>query len=449
MHLINSQLVCADYNKEYPKISHAKGVYYYDTTGKKYLDASGATACVTNIGHGVEEVADVISEQARKVAVHPAHLFYNEEIENYLANLCAFAGNGFNHAWTISGGTAAVENAVKLAFQYQRSKGRQRKKVLARWGSYHGNSIFNLDFGGNKIRRDYYEDLMKDHPHLSPCFPYRRPSDMSLEAYEDTLIAEFDETTKTFKDDIICFVAEPVVGAALGAVAPTENYFKRIKEICDREDILFIADEVMTGFGRTGKNFAMEHYGVIPDIMALAKGISSGYLPLGAIMAQDHVINTLKETGKPFLSGQTYSCIPLAAAVGNANLEYLKKKNLVENAANIGQFLKEKLFQLDANPFVGDIRGIGLFLSVEFVKDKSTKEPIENEFAFSKRLEAKCMENGLTIYGCKGSYQLTSGDHILISPPLVLNETEATELYEILAKSLASITEDYQNWLQN
>lgn len=449
MHLINSQLVCADYNKDYPQISHAKGVYYYDTNGNKYLDGSGATATVTNIGHGVEEIADVLREQASKIAVHPAHLFYHAEIENYFKNLCDFAPEGFNHAWTISGGTEAVENAVKLAFQYQRSLGRKRTKVLARWGSYHGNSIFNLDFGGNKIRRDYYEDLMKDHPHLSPCFPYRKPADLSMQEYEDTLIHEFEETCRTYKDDIICFVAEPVVGAALGAVGPTENYFKRMKAVCEREGILFIADEVMTGFGRTGKNFAMEHFGVKADIMALAKGISSGYLPLGAIMAQDHVIKTLKESGKPFLSGQTYSCIPLAAAVGNATLNYIKKHNLVENAKEVGHYLKEKLYTLDATPYVGDVRGMGLFLSLEFVANKTTKEPLQSEFGFSKRLEAECLKNGLTIYGCKGSFQLTGGDHILLSPPLTLAKNEADELFSILEKSLQTVSEEYTKWLQN
>lgn len=450
MHLINSQLVCADYEKDYPKISHAKGIYYYDTNGKKYIDGSGATATVTNIGHGVEEIADAMAQQAKKVAVHPAHLFHNEEIEDYFKHLCEFAPEGFNHAWTISGGTAAVENAVKLAYQYQKAKGRQRKKVLARWGSYHGNSVFNLDFGGNKIRRDFYSDLCNsdEHPHLSPCFPYRRDANMTEAQYEDSLINEFEETCKSYKDDIICFVAEPVVGAALGAVAPTQNYFKRIKEICEREDILFIADEVMTGFGRTGKAFAMEHFGVNADIMALAKGISSGYIPLGAVMAQDHVVETIRKSGKPFLSGQTYSCIPVAAAVGNAVLKYIKDNNIVENANKVGQYLKEKLFSLDKYDFVGDVRGMGLFLSVEFVKDKNSKEPLEQEYNFAKKLEAKCMEEGLTIYGCRGSYQLTGGDHLLLSPPLILTESQADEIYEILDKSIQDTINDYQKWLQ-
>lgn len=450
MHLINSQLVCADYEKDYPKITHAKGVYYYDTDGKKYIDGSGATATVTNIGHGVEEIANAMAEQAKKVAVHPAHLFHNQEIEDYFKNLCEFAPTGFNHAWTISGGTAAVENAVKLAYQYQRSKGRKRKKVLARWGSYHGNSVFNLDFGGNKIRRDFYSDLCNsdEHPHLSPCFPYRRPEGMSEEQYEDTLIAEFEEACRNYHDDIICFVAEPVVGAALGAVAPTQNYFKRIKDICEREDILFIADEVMTGFGRTGKAFAMEHFEVTADIMALAKGISSGYLPLGAVMCQDHVVETIRKTGKPFLSGQTYSCIPVAAAVGNAVLKYIKDHDIVNNANKVGHYLKEKLFTLDEYEFVGDVRGMGLFLSIEFVSNKETKEPLKAQFNFAKKLEAQCMVNGLTIYGCRGSYQLTGGDHLLLSPPLILTEAQADEIYEILNKSIKAVSQEYQNWLQ-
>ena len=334
-HVINSQLICANYNKEYPMLEKGEGVYLYDTKGNKYIDACGCTAVVTNIGHGDERVAKTLYDQAKKLAVHPTHLFYNEELENYLKNLCDFAPEGFNKAWTISGGTEAIENAIKLAFQYHRAKGNNRKKVLGRWGSYHGNSILALDVGGMKVRRDFYTDLMVDHLHVSPCLTYRKEEGLTDKEYEDQLIAEFEKTVQDNKNDIMCFVSEPIVGAALGASEPTENYFRRIKEICIREDILMVADEVMTGFGRAGANFACEYYGDYADIIACAKGISGGYFPLGAVIAHDRVLNPIQESGQPFFSGQTYSCIPLAAAVGNKVLEIIKEDNLVENWEHI------------------------------------------------------------------------------------------------------------------
>jgi len=443
-HVINSQLICADYNKDYPIIKYGKGIYLYDSEGKSYIDASGATAVVTNLGHGVEEISKALYDQSKKLAVYPTHVFYNDELEKYLTKLCDFAPEGFNHAWTICGGTEAMENAIKLAYQYHRSRGNRKTKVLGRWGSYHGNSLTMLDAGGNKARRDYYTDLMVEYPHLSPCFAYRAPQGMSIEEYEDTLIDEFDAKTKEFKDDIICFIAEPFVGAALGAVGATPNYFKRMKEICEREDILFIADEVMTGIGRTGKNFGMDHYGVKADIIAMAKGISSGYFPLGAVLAHDQVINTLKETGNPFFSGQTYSCIPLAASVGSAVLDYHLDHNLVENSEKMGAYFKELLMRFLEKDHVGDVRGAGLFLGIEFVEDKETKEPIEPSYHFAKKFEANALEAGAVLYGCRGTVEMTKGDHVLIAPPLIITKEQIEELFHKLDSALDKTIKEYQ-----
>jgi adenosylmethionine-8-amino-7-oxononanoate aminotransferase len=399
-HVINSQLICADYKQDYPMLERGEGIYLYDTEGNEYIDACGCTAVVTTLGHGNEEVALALYEQTKKLSVHPTHLFYNQELETYLKNLCDFAPKGFNHAWTISGGTEAVENSIKLAYQYHRSLGNRKTKVLARWGSYHGNSLTILDVGGMKGRRDYYTDLMVGHLHASPCFPYRKPEEMTLNEYEDSLITEFEKIISENKDDVMAFLAEPLVGAALGACAPTENYFKRISEICKREDILIIADEVMTGFGRTGTNFACEHFGEYADILACAKGISGGYFPLGAVIAHDRVLSPIHESEKPFFSGQTYSCIPQAAAVGNK------------------------------------VRGKGLFLSLEFVKDKKTKEVIRPELNFSKLLEKICMKNGLVTYGCRGTVDLSKGDHMLFAPPLILTTDQADIIIDKLKISL-------------
>lgn len=441
-HVIHSQLICADYEKEYPMLASGKGVYLYDTKGKEYMDTSGCTAAVLSIGHGVEEVADALGQQARTLAVHPTHVFYNETLEAYLADLCAFAPEGFNKAWTISGGTEAVENAIKLAFQYHKAKGRStRRRVLGRWCSYHGNSIMALDVGGFKVRRDYYTPLMVDHLHVSECFPYRKPEELSLEDYETSLVEEFRKTVEQYPDEIICFVAEPLVGAALGAVGPTEKYFERIAEICKAHDILMVADEVMTGLGRTGLNFGSEHYGTHVDILACAKGISSGYLPLGAIIAHDRVMDTLKDSGEPFYSGQTYSCIPLAAAVGKAVLDYIKKHDLVENCRRVGDYLKSQFETLLELPCVGDVRGEGLFLALEFVQNKDTKEPIDPQKFFARNLQSVALDKGLVTYACRGTVEGSKGDHMLFSPPMILTNEQAGVL---TAKLRESIIETYE-----
>lgn len=440
-HIINSQLVCSDYEKSYPMIEKGDGIYLYDKNGKEYIDASGCTAAVTHVGHGVKEITDVLYKQATKLSVHPTHLFYNQELEDYLTNLCDFAPKGFNHAWTICGGTEAVENAIKLAYQYQKTKKHKRTKVLARWGSYHGNSLSVLDVGGMKVRRDYYTDLMVGHRHVSPCFPYRSESGLSESEYEDMLIKEFTEVIEKHHD-IFCFIAEPIVGAALGAVKPTKNYFKRISEVCKRHDILLISDEVMTGFGRTGLNFGMDHFENYADIFCCAKGISSGYFPLGAVIAKDHVYETLKNSEHPFYSGQTYSCIPLAAAVGNANLNYIKEHKLVDNAAKTGSYLKQQLESLKEFDYVGDVRGEGLFLGIEFVADKETKKILDPTLNFSKRVERKAFENSLVTYGCRGTVNLHQGDHMLFAPPLILNKDQADQIYLKLKKAINEVLDD-------
>lgn len=430
-HLINSQLICADYEKAYPIIESGKGVFLYDKEGKAYIDASGCTAAVSSIGHGVTEVVEALAAQAGKLAVHPTHIFYSEVLEEYLNRLCAFAPEGFNKAWTISGGTEAVENSVKLAFQYHQSKGQNnRKRVLARWGSYHGNSLTVLDIGGMKVRRDYYTPLMVDHLHVSPCFPYRKDPTLSLEEYETSLIDEFQATVEQYKDEIICFVAEPIVGAALGAVSPTPNYFARIAEICRAHDIVMIADEVMTGFGRTGVPFGIEHFGGHADIIACAKGISSGYLPLGALIAHDRLLAPIEASGHPFYSGQTYSCAPLAAAVGDAVLTYIQTNNITENAKEVGAHLKAKFEAMKSHPCIGDVRGEGLFLGVEFVQDQTTKEVIEPSRMFAKQVEHIAVSKGLIAYACRGTVDGNKGDHMLFSPPLTLSIEEADLLAE-------------------
>lgn len=434
MHTLNSHLILADYSRTYPNVVRGEGIYVFDESGRDYLDGSGCTAAVTHLGHGDAVVAEALAEQARTLAVHPTHLFHSPLVEQYFGKLLEFAPEGFTRAWTISGGTEAVENAIKLAYQYHRAKGRSgRVRVIGRWSSYHGNSILALNVGGLVARRSYYTELMADlHLHVSPCLPYRRPDGLDEQAYEDQLVAEFAQTVADHPDEIAAFIAEPVVGSALGAGVPTATYFERIAAICREHDIVMIADEVMTGFGRTGRNFGCEHFGTHADVLTCAKGISGGYVPLGAILVRDHIAQALRASGDPFFSGQTYSCIPLAAATGLAVLQRIQELNLVENAAQVGAYLKQQLQERLDLPVVGEVRGLGLFLGVEFVADRATKAPLPADVLFFKRVQEACLENGLTVMGARGSVNSRGGDHLLLSPPLILDKAGADQLAERL-----------------
>lgn len=430
-HVLNSQLICADHERTYPMVVRGEGVHLFDDAGNRYLDASGATAAVTHIGHGNARVAAALADQARTLAVHPTHLFHSPVVEAYFERLLGFAPPGFDRAWTMSGGTEAVENALKLAFQYHRAKGRTtRRRFIGRWDSYHGNSLATLDVGGMVGRRTFYADLFPDqHLKVDPCLPYRRPPDTTEAAYEDTLVEQFAALVAEHPDEIAAFVAEPVVGSALGAAVPTPDYFARIARICRDHDILLVADEVMTGFGRTGRAFGCEHFGTHADILACAKGISGGYLPLGALLVRDHVSATLRTSGDPFFSGQTYSCIPLAAAVGMAVLDVIEEERLVERAATMGAYLKQRLQdELCELPCFGEVRGLGLFLGVELVEDPATRAPFADELRFSKRVEAAGLDHGLVLLGAKGTVDRTGGDHLLLAPPLILTEDQADTL---------------------
>lgn len=440
-HVINSQLICAEYDADYPEIVSGEGAELIARDGRRYLDGSGCTAAVTNLGHGLSEVAQALARQAETLAVHPTHLFHNEALERYLARLCSFAPPGFEQAWTICGGTEAIENSIKLAYQYHRAKGRDRRhRVIGRWGAYHGNSILALDVGGLVPRRSFYEPLLSGHHlHVSPCFAYRREHGQTVEAYEDQLVAEFSGVVDAHRDEVAAFVAEPVVGAALGAVGPTPRYFERIAAICREHDILMITDEVMTGFGRTGRAFGCEHYGTHADILACAKGISGGYFPMGAVVAHTRVLAPIRDSGLPFQSGQTYSCIPLAAAVGEAVLDYIEKHRLVEASARVGARLRDGLAALVGQPGIGDVRGEGLFVGLEFVRDPETREPFDPSLAVAKRVEAAALSRGLVAYACRGTVDRTRGDHMLFAPPLVLSEAQADTMVQIMADSVAEV----------
>ena len=442
--LIHSMVVCPDMNKVYSKIAYGKGVFIFDESGKRYLDASSGAAAVSNIGHGRIEIAEVLREQASKITILPTHTFSAEIVESYLERLVGFAPEGFQKAWTSTSGTGAVENAVKLALQYHQVRGNdQRYKIISRWSTYHGNSVFMLDIGGMRKRRESYKNWFQNFPHLSPAYTYRKPEDLSIQQYVDFLLQEFEQCLlDTNPETVAAFIAEPVVAAALGAVPPPPGYFIGVKRICEKYGILFISDEILAGFGRTGANFGIENYGVKPDIIAAGKGISGGYYPLSAVLGSEKVMAPFIDSNSPFLGGHTFACNPLGAAVGTKVLDIYRDEKLVERADERGVFLMHKLTALLDFQIVGDVRGRGLLCGVEIVRDKETKMPFPRALNVSKRIGEKGIEKGVVLYPGSGSFDGVLGDHILICPPLTITEMEIDELVGKLTTCIKEVLEE-------
>ncbi len=421
-----------DVNKDMPVIVRAQGIYLYDDKGKEYIDGCSGSQ-VTNIGHGVEEVAEAIGRQAKTVAFTHLSRFASVPIMRLAQQVAELAPPGLSRVYFVSGGSEAVEAAIKFARTYflERDGADTKKhKIIARWHSYHGNTLGALSVTGHMPRRKKYDPMLVDFPHIPACYCYRCFAGKSqgscnldcANALEATILEHGAE-------NIAAFMAEPFVGAASGAVPPAEGYWARIREICDKYDILLIADEVMTGFGRTGADFAVDHWGVVPDIISCAKGMSAGYAPLGAFIVKEDLFKVLQRGSGKFTHGHTYGGNPLAAAAGVAVLDYYKRHNLCENSRLMGERLFAALDPLEeTSPIVGDVRGRGLFCGVEIVQDKASRKPFPPEMSIGEKLTLKCMDHGLVVYPGSGHADGRAGDHVLIGPPLTITAAEVDEL---------------------
>ena len=423
---------------DYPMVARGEGAYLIDKKGKKYLDACGG-AVVSSIGHGVKEVVDALKAQLDSVEFAHTSQFTNPAQEELAGLLAELAPGGINHAYFVSGGSEAVESAIKMARAYWVQMGRPEKwMVIGREQSYHGNTLGALAAGGNPWRRALYEPMLYQRPRVAPCFCYRcpfnkDPAHCALECAEDLERAILE----VGPEKVSAFIAEPVVGATAGALVPHDGYFRRIREICDRYDILLIADEVMTGMGRTGKWFAMRHWGVVPDMICLAKGLAAGYVPIGATLVHDRIVDTFHNRRNVFQHGHTYMGHPLAAAAGVAVIRYIKQHGLIEKSEKMGEELMRRLREaLGAHPNVGDIRGKGLFIGVEFVADRATKAPLEPELGFARLLGDTAFGLGLIVYPMSGTIDGRHGDHVLIAPPFVITKAQTGRLVELLVKAL-------------
>jgi adenosylmethionine-8-amino-7-oxononanoate aminotransferase len=414
-----------------------EGIYLWSREGKRFIDGSAGPICV-NIGHGVEEVTEAVQRQMKEVSyVHSSH-FITKSVRDCAEKLASLAPDTLNHVFFSCGGSEAVESAAKMARQYHLLSGEpKRSKIIARWQSYHGNTLGALSISGNIARRKRYVPMLIDFPHIPPAYCYRCWYGKTCDSCDLECARALDMQIKANGPEYIsAFIAEPFVGATLGSLPAAPGYFQLIREICDEHGVLFISDEVMTGLGRTGKTWGIDHWGTTPDIIATAKGLAGGYLPLGATIASDKVYDGFKE---PFAHGHTYGSHPVVCAAGFAVLEYMEKHNLVERSRVNGEYLHKKLESLYEHPSVGDIRGMGLFAGIEFVQDKETKEPFDPKIRYNGRVVDQCFENGLLVYPGSGTVDGVKGDHIQVAPPLVVSKEEIDEILELLDKSIGEV----------
>jgi adenosylmethionine-8-amino-7-oxononanoate aminotransferase len=437
----HTALIFRDFEKTYPFISHGAGVYLFDENGKKYIDGSSGSAAVTNIGHGVREIVSVIEAEAKRLAYCPSHYFANRSAVELADLLVEVAPEGLNRVWLVSDGSEATENAVKLARQYQIVKGTPSKSVIiCRWQSYHGATLAALGFGGLTSRRKAYLPLFVDSPHIPAAYCYRCYFQREYPSCGIQCAWSLEKMIKEVgPENVAAFIAEPVVGAALGAVPPVDEYFQIIRRICDKYDVLFIADEVMTGFGRTGEMFGVDNWKVKPDLMTCAKGISGGYVPLGAVIADGKILDLMKKNKSNFISGHTYSAHHLIAAVGVEAIRYILKNDLVAKARENGRYFMQEMKNLGTHPIVGDVRGKGLFAGIEIVRDKKTKEPFASKDQISAKIGAEALKRGLITYPGAGSVDGVEGDHILMAPPLIIERSEIDQVVSILDDSITIV----------
>jgi adenosylmethionine-8-amino-7-oxononanoate aminotransferase len=414
-----------------PNAVGGDGCYIIDEKGKRYLDASGGAA-VSCLGHSDKTIQKAIIEQTEKLAFAHTSFFTSEPAE-LLANLLAkHSPEGLDKVYFVSSGSEAVEASLKLARQYFVEIGKPEKhKVISRKQSYHGNTLGALAAGGNVWRRSFFEKLLVETSLISPCYPYRHQTQDETDLEYGLRVANEleEEIINLGSENVMAFIAETVVGATAGALTPVSGYFKRVREICDKYNVLLILDEVMCGMGRTGSLFACDEEDVIPDILTIAKGLGAGYQPIGAMICQNFIYDAIANGSGFFQHGHTYLGHPVACAASLSVLNKLVNENFSSQVKEKGQYLQKNLeMHLGQNQYVGDIRGRGLFRGIEIVKNRSTKEPFQKKLNIAGKIKREALDIGLICYPMQGTVDGSKGDHILIAPPFIINEDEINEL---------------------
>jgi len=420
-----------------------KGIELFDAEGKAYIDASGGAA-VSCLGHAHPAVLAALHEQLDRLAYAHTGFFTSETAEALADLLIEDAPAGLSHVYLVSGGSEAVEAALKMARQYFVEKGEpQRRHIIARRQSYHGNTLGALAAGGNEWRRAQFRPLLIETHHIDPCYAYRlqQPGE-SDEAYAARAAQQLeDKILELGADQVIAFVAEPVVGATAGAVPPVADYFKRIRAICDRYGVLLILDEVMCGMGRTGTLHACEQDGVSPDLMTIAKGLGGGYQPVGAVLLSDRIFDGFANGSGFFQHGHTYMGHPMAAAAALAVQQVIRRDNLLANVVTMGAELESQLTErLGNHHHVGDIRGRGLFRGVELVADRARKRPFDPKLKLNALIKKEAMARGLMVYPMGGTIDGRLGDHVLIAPPFIVDRAGIGSIVDRLGDAIDAAT---------
>jgi len=411
------------------------GCHITDATGKQYFDGSGGAA-VSCLGHGDADIATAMKDQIDKLSFAHTSFFTSMPAEALADLLIANAPSGIDRVYFVSGGSEAIEASLKLARQYFVETGSpQRSHIIARKQSYHGNTLGALAAGGNAWRREQFAPLLFTASHIEPCYRYRGKADgESDHAYGQRMANALEtEILRLGADKVMAFLAEPVVGATLGAVAAEWGYFTRIREICDRYGVLLILDEVMCGMGRTGSLFACDHDQVRPDIIAIAKGLGAGYQPVGAMLCSKEIYAAIAEGSGFFQHGHTYLAHPVACAAAHAVLSKIIDSDLPSRATMMGDKLMQALQSaFGQHPFIGDIRGRGLFIGMEFVADRAQKTPFDPALGLHRKIKAAAFEAGLLCYPMGGTIDGKNGDHLLLAPPFILEDSHIGEIIDKL-----------------
>lgn len=422
-----------------PRAVRGDGPYIIDAAGKRYLDGSGGAA-VSCLGHSDETVRAAIRAQLDQIAFAHTGFFSSDPAEELADLLIAKAPSGLSRVYLVSGGSEAVEAALKLARQYFLEIGQpERRHIISRRQSYHGNTLGALAAGGNEMRRAQFRPLLIETTQIAPCYEYRdRASDETQEAYGRRIANELEaEILAREPGSVMCFIAEPVVGATMGAVTAVPGYFKNIREICDTYGVLLILDEVMCGMGRTGALFACETEGISPDILTIAKGLGAGYQPIGAMLCQGDIYDAIGAGSGFFQHGHTYMGHALATSASVAVLKVIEERDLLTNVRAMGDALRAGLVSaFGQHPHVGDIRGRGLFIGLELVADRASRTPFDPGLKLAAKIKSAAFDAGLICYPSSGTIDGRRGDHILLAPPYIINEGHVDELVSKLSAAL-------------
>ncbi|WP_170455106.1 aspartate aminotransferase family protein [Ruegeria arenilitoris] len=424
---------------ELPVAVGGDGCYLIDAQGKRYLDCGDAA--VSCLGHSNPAVIHAVQEQVQKIAFAHTGFMTSEPAEALADLLIRHAPGSLDRVYFVSGGSEATEAAIKLARQYFLEIGQpERSRVVARRQSYHGNTLGALSAGGNAWRRAQFAPMLIEMSHIAPCYEYaEKPAGESSYDYGQRVANELEvEIKRLGPETVMAFMAEPVVGATLGAVPAVEGYYKRIREICDQYGVLLILDEVMCGMGRTGHLFACDHDGVAPDILCIAKGLGAGYQPIGATLCTDRIYDAIRNGSGFFQHGHTYVGHPVATAAALAVVTELTSRDLPARTRDMGDKLQAKLeAAFGQHPNVGDIRGRGLFRGIELVADRDTREPFDPARGVAAKIKKAAVEAGLICYPMSGTRDGRRGDHVLLAPPFIIEEPQLDELVDKLSVAIS------------